>query len=187
MIEVFASINNHMLKGIMFHAQLADYFDFLNLHGLKRCQEYHFLLECSEMRGIHRYALNHINKLIMDFPVEDPQVIPTNWKNYTRMQVDNNTRKSAVKEAFEKWFEWESLTKNFYEQQFKILTENSKIAEANKVNQLICGVDQELKDVIRKMLEYKSVDYSLDYILYQQNELHEKYEEKTKNIGIDIC
>lgn len=187
MIEVFASINNHMLKGLMFHSQLADYFDFLNLHGLKRCQEYHFLLECSEMRGIHRYALNHINKLIMDSPVEDPQVIPTNWKNYTRMQVDNNTRKSAVKEAFEKWFEWESLTKNFYEQQFKILTENSKIAEANKVNQLICDVDQELKEVTRKMLEYKSVDYSLDYILYQQDELHEKYKEKTKNIGIDIC
>lgn len=63
----------------------------------------------------------------------------------------------------------------------------SKIAEANRVNQLICDVDQELKEVTRKMLEYKSVDYSLDYILYQQDELHEKYKEKTKNIGIDIC
>lgn len=33
------------------------------------------------------------------------------------------------------------------------------------------------------MLEYKAVDYDMDYILSQQNELHEYFKEKLKNLG----
>lgn len=54
-------------------------------------------------------------------------------------------------------------------------------------NELICDVDQELKYLTRKMLEYKAVDYDMDYILFQQNELHEYFKEKTKELGVSIC
>ena len=37
------------------------------------------------------------------------------------------------------------------------------------------------------MLEYKAVDYDMDYILFQQNELHEYFKEKTKELGVSIC
>lgn len=187
MIEVFKELDSRMLKGIMFHAQLTDYFDFLNLHGFKRWQEYRFLEESAELRGLHRYAINHCNRLIGESTIENPKVIPQDWVNYSRLQVDSSTRKAAVKDAFSKWYEWEKNTKEFFESKFKILTDNNKIADANKVNELICGVDQELKVLTRKLLEYKAVDYDMSYIMYQQQELHEYYKEKTKDIGIDIC
>lgn len=187
MIDIFREISGRMSKGIVLHFQLSDYFDFLNLHGFKRWQEYRFLDESTELRGLHRYAINHCNKLIGSIAMEDPRMIPSNWQSYTRLQVDNSTRKTAIREAFEKWFDWEKSTKEFYESRFKQLTENSKIAEADKINSIIINVDQELKELTRKLIEYKSVDYDLSYILYQQESMHEYYREKEKDIGVDIC
>lgn len=37
------------------------------------------------------------------------------------------------------------------------------------------------------MLEYKTVDYDMDYIIFQQDEMHDHFKEKTKELGIDIC
>lgn len=187
MIEVFNEVSARQIQGIMLHAQFTDLFDYLNLHGLKRWHEYQYFAENAELRGIHRYAINHCNRLIKELPVTSPKMIPTSWETYTRMQVDASTRKTAVKEAFEHWYDWEKSTKEFYEGVFKQLTENAKIASANKINELICDVDQELKYLTRKMLEYKAVDYDMDYILFQQNELHEYFKEKTKELGVSIC
>lgn len=177
MIEIFTTISNHMLKGLMLHAQWADMFDFLNLHGFKRQQEYQFLSESAEMRGLHRYAINHCNKLIKDDGVNVKE-IPDNWYTATRFDVDNNTRKNYVKAIFKKWHDWETETKQVYEAAFKTLSTNDKIADANKLNDLIMKVDKELKTLTREMLEYEAVDWDMDYILWKQQELHEKYKEK---------
>ena len=187
MIEVFNAISQRIIRNVMLHEEMADYFDFLNLHGFKRQQEYHFFDESADLRGIHRYAINHCNRLITDTDIPSVKAIPQGWYNYTRLQVDAGTRKQAVHDAFEKWYSWEKETKEFYEKQFKILTDNGKIANANKVNELICKVDEELKYLTREMLEYKAVDYDMDYIMFKQNEIHECYKEKQKEIGINIC
>lgn len=187
MLEVFNKVNERLLKGIKFHEQMADYFDFLNLHGLKREMEYHFFKESAKLRGLHRYVINHCNRLVNDIEIGTIKNIPSSWYSVEKLNIDNGTRRQAIKEAFEKWYEWEKSTKEFLQEQFKILTDNRKIASANKINELIQEVDKELKYLTRQMLEYKSVDYDLNYIVFQQNELHECYKEKTKNIGIDIC
>ena len=187
MIDIFNEISRRITKGVMFHAQMADYLDYLNLHGFKRWHEYQFFSESAELRGVHRYVLNHCNRLIDDGEVTATRCIPISWLNNTRLQVDTSTRKQAIKEALEKWYQWETETKEFLEKQFKKLTENSKIADANKVNELIKDVDQELKCVTRKMLEYKAVDYDMTYIMFQQDEMHEHFREKEKEIGINIC
>lgn len=188
MIEVFNEISKRMVQGLMFHEQMADYFDFLNLHGFKRWHENRYIEESCNMRGIHRYAINHCNKLVYDGEIKGTQYIPTSWYNYTRTDVDASTRKQAVKEAFEKWYSWEKETKELYEKLFKKLTDSNKIADANKVNEIIKAVDMELKQVLRKMLEYKAVDYDMAYILYQQPELHEKYEKEMEEVyKVQMC
>ena len=58
--------------------------------------------------------------------------------------------------------------KQFLEKQFKTLTDNSKIAEADRINEIILCVDNRLKLANRKMLEYKAVDYDSYYIIYDQ-------------------
>ena len=186
-LEVFEQIDNRQIQALMFHTQMADYFDFLGLNGFKRMHEYRFLKECAENRGVHRYVLNHINKLLKDNGVANPKAIPVNWYNYSRLDVDASTRKNSVRDAFIKWHEWETQTKSFLEKKFKELTENGNIACANKVNELICNSDQELKIITRKVLKYKSIDWDMTYIEMEQDELHEHYKNKTKEIGVNIC
>lgn len=186
-IEIWSKISDHQIKGIMFHAQMADLFDFLGLHGFKRQQEYHYFDESAKMRGIHRYVINHHNALIPTSRIEDPKTIPSSWTNYTRFDVDKSTRKSSISEALDKWKQWEMTTKAFYSEMFCEFTKEKCIADADKLNELIKDVDQELKGLCRKIIELKAVDYDPTYIMMCQDEMHNYYQCKTKDIGINIC
>lgn len=181
MIAIFNNISNRMLTGICFHMQMADYFDFLDLHGLKRMHENQSIKELSSYRGLHRYVINHCGKIIDDSSMSPIKYIPNSWYNSIRTNVDNSTRRQAVKESFEKWHNLEIETKQLFEKSFKELTTNGKIMDANKVNELICDVSDELKQLCRKLLEYRAVDYDMTYIMYQQGEMHEKYEKELES------
>lgn len=52
---------------------------------------------------------------------------------------------------------------------------------------LICGVDQERKGLTCELLFLRAADYDPSYIMMRQGELHEKYREEEKMIGVDIC
>ena len=94
--EIFAEISAHMIKGLMVHTQLADYYDFLGLSGYKRCHEYHALKESCEYRGINRYFINHYNRLVPENEIEDPNIIPDNWYKYRKKIYDYSTPLSNI-------------------------------------------------------------------------------------------
>jgi hypothetical protein len=171
----------------MTHEELANYFDFLDLHGYKRMHEYHYLEESASMRTVCRYFINHYSMLIPKGEVDKPDIIPTAWYTHVRTDVDASTRKKAVMTAFDKWKAWETETKRLYEDMYVEACDIKEIAAALKIKQLICDVDQELKYVERKCVELKAVDYNAEYIYQEQDYLHKEYEEKCKNIGVSIC
>lgn len=190
MIEVFNEISKRMMRNIIFYSEMADMFDFLSLHGLKRVMETRHIEEVGERRGLHRYVLNHLNKLIMDGDndIQSIKVINSSWYSYMRTDVDVSTRNTALIDAIEQWIKRETETKSFYEGQFKVLTDNSKIAEADKVNELILCSDKVLKEAVRIMLDYKAVNYDMAYVLYGQNFLHDKFEKRLKDgFKIEMC
>lgn len=185
--EIFAKINSHMIEGVMLHSQFAEYYDFLNLHGFKRCHEYHAMCEFAEHRGIVRYYVNHFGKLLPEETAKNPEVIPTSWYGYMRHDVDANTKKRAIRDGFNRWYEWEVETKKLYEKAYCDLMELGEIAAAHKIGELVECVDQELKKVCRKRIELGSTDYDLSAIYLCQPEMHEKYKKKAKHIGIKMC
>ena len=186
--EIFSNISSHQILGLMVHTQLADYYDFLGLEGYKRCHEYHALKETCNYRGISRYFINHYNKLIPEQKIEDPEMIPQSWYNYTRQDVDNGTKRSAVKTALDKWVDWEKDTKELYEQMYKELMELDEVAGACKVKELICEVDEELKKAERYQLNKMMTEYNLSDIVHEQARKHKKYKKKlAKEIGVHIC
>lgn len=185
--EIFAKINSHMIEGVMLHDQLAAYYDFLSLHGFKRCHEYHALKEFAERRGFVRYYINHYNRLLPEPEAKDPKAIPTGWHAYARQQVDGGTKQKAIKAGFERWKAWETETKEMYEKAYCELCDLGEIAAACKVKELVKAVDMELKGVDRKILELESVDYDLVAIYLCQDTEHEAYKAKEKEIGVNIC
>ena len=184
--ELFAKISAHMVKGIMFHAQMADYYDFLGLRGYKRMHEYHYFEESMMFRALHRYYINNYCKLISELVSENPHSIPENWLRYSREEVDNNTKRNAIKTAFSQWVEWENGTLKMYEKAYCELMDIDDIATALFVKNLIQKVQKELKYARRKQLDIKSIDYDMSIIVSKQTEIHDCYKEKLEHLCFDF-
>ena len=179
--EIFRELSSHITKGVMLHEQMSDYYDFLNLHGYKRCHEYHAKCEMKYLRKLHRYYINHYNRLIEEEPIQNPDAIPSSWYRYTRQEVDANTKRSAVKSGIEKWVAWEQETKTLYEKAYKDLMELGEVAAANKLSCYVHAVDKELKWAQRTHINLVTADYDIGYILGKQDYLHDWYKEKMEH------
>lgn len=185
--KIFAEISNLLITNTMRHEQFADVMDFLGFRGFKRQGEYYFLKENAELRGLHRYAINHFNKIIFDKTMTIPRLVPSSWENATRQQVDETTRRKYVKQMFTEWHNWELSAREKYQQWYKQLIAENHIDAGCKVLSLLKDNEQEIKSLERQIIEYNAVDWDMSYIMFQQEELHEHYRAKEKEIGIDIC
>lgn len=163
--EILSKIATHQIKGIMFHAQMADYFDFLNLRGFKRLHEYQYMSESAEYRKTCRFCINHCYKLCKIAQTEDPHIIPDRWYSARRSEVDTNTKRRAVVEAFEQYVLWEQNTLQLYEQCYSEL------------------VADELKYASRLRLELANTDGDIVHVYELQDALHEVYKQKTGLVG----
>lgn len=178
--EIFSELSSHMIKGLMIHDQMSDYYDFLSLRGYKRCHEYHYKTEMCSYRKLHRYFINHFGKLIEERRIDDPETIPSSWYRYNRSEVDANTKRTAVKNGIEKWVSWEKETKQLYEKAYRELMQANEEAAAIFLQHFVEYVDCELKYAERKKIELEAVDYSLAFIIGEQTKLHDKYKGKMK-------
>ena len=164
-----------MIKGIMIHDQMCDFYDFLNLHGYKRAHEYHAKCEMKAMRKLHRFFINHYDRLIEEDQIDNPDVIPSAWYRYKRQDVEPNTKRNAVKTGIEKWVAWEQETKDLYERMY---AECEEEVARQMIGCLLCDTAKELKYAKRKHLDLVAVDYSIAYIVGQQDHLHDLYRKK---------
>ena len=185
--EVFNNISKHQVEGVMLHNELADYYDFLGLMGFKRMHEYRAMCEFANMRGIHRYYINHYNMLLSGGSVPHSSAIPVAWSSFTRQAVEPDAKREAVKSGIEKWVGWERETKRMYEKCYQELCSEGEIAAACKGKELVKDSDQELKCAERLHLDLKCVDYNLCVVEPMQHSMHEEYREKTDHIGVTIC
>lgn len=182
--EVFKKIASHQIKGMMIHEQLANYYDFLGLCGYKRCHEYHFIEETLSYRSVCRYYISHHNKFIEEEQIENPNVIPSSWYKYTRQDVDNNTKRNAVKEGLDIWLKWEKETKSLYEMLYKEVINLDYISDSCKIKELINSVNEELKKIEKYSLNKKAIDYNLNTIISEQDKKHKKYIKKINKLFI---
>ena len=186
--EIFKDLSKHMIKGLMVHEQMANYYDFLGLGGYKRCHEYHYMKETCSYRSLCRYYINHFNKLIPDSEIENPKIIPDSWYNYTRQDVDPSTKKNAVKNGLVTWYEWERDTKILYEKMYKELMNIGEVAAASKVHCFLMDTDDELKKVERYMLDKMATNYDINGIIAEQKNKHTKYKKKMeRELKVSIC
>ena len=183
--EIFANLNKHAIEGLMFHAQLADYYDFLGLKGFHKCHEYHYHCENCNFRKLNNYYIHHHGKLIEEMRAEDPQIIPQAWFGHKRSEVSIATKKGAIQVGIEKWVGWERKTKKLYESMYNELIQLGEIASAMMVEELIKDVDKELADAEQKWIERSSIDYNVNDIMLEQENIEKKYKKKLKEI--ELC
>lgn len=185
--ETFSKISSHLIEGMMLHDKMADYYDFIGLMGFKRIHEYRFLKDAAELRGVHRYFINHFNMLVPDKAVSQDWSIPMSWMEHVREDVGTETKRNAVISGMEKWKLWEHDTKRLYEQCYVELCDINEVAAACKVKELVSDADMTSKCADRLYIKLKGMDYDMPTIYILQDEIHSEYDEKTKGIGVNIC
>ena len=166
--EIFAKITTHQVEGMMIHSLFADYYEFLGLPSYSQCHTDRFLEESRAYKHTCRYFIRHYNKLPVESRIDPPNVIPSDWYNYTRQDVDVSTKRSAVKVGLERWVSWERSTKCLYQNMYKELLDLGEIAACGMVMELIRDVDSELQDAEQYHLNKKSLDYSIVNIVEEQ-------------------
>lgn len=181
--EIFSYMISRQVHALMFHEQMANYFDFLGLHGFKRMHEYQYLCESVAFRKMQRFYINHHNELLEVGNVGDPEAVPQEWMKHKRSDVTPQIKKRSVKEAFEEYREWESSSERCLSKCAKALYEKGELMDHAYVMDMIEDVCCELKRIDRLMLKLSGVDYDMNYIEEIQDKLHEKYKKKTHHVG----
>ena len=179
--DVFNSLSTHMIKGMMIHEQLANYYQFLGLHGYKRCHDYHFIHESKCFRKLNRYFIDHQYALIKENSIEDPKIIPDSWFQHETTDLDENDITEGVKSGIQKWVMWEKETKLLYSNMYLELVRNGCVSGAEFVSKhLLKDVDHELKKASREWIKLTSANFDILFILGEQKSIHDKYKKKMK-------
>lgn len=180
--SIFSEINARMIAALMFHDQMADYFDFLGMKGYKRLHEYQYFAESLERKKLNQYYIGHHNKLIPDIYTGLVTMIPENWQTANRINVGKSTKQKGVEDGFNQYHEWESETKSLYEHYSMKLREMGAVADAIMVEKLVEDVDGELKKLERIIVDLISSGYDMVYITESQQCIHDKYKAKMREI-----
>lgn len=178
--EIFSNISTHAAKGLLIHRHMSWLYGFLNLRGYQKCQEYHYYEENCNYMELHNFFITHYNKMIHENAIEESDIIPNNWYKYTKMEVDANNKRSAIKDLMKKWVEWEEETKVFLERNYKELYGLGEIDAAIKIAELITEVGNELAAARETQINLESMGYDIVYIIDQQDKLYKHYCNKIK-------
>lgn len=173
--EVYSAICSRQVVALMFHDEMADFFDFLGLYGFKQMHECQYCKESDERRHLKNYYMKHHHRILMQEDVEPEEVIPSDWNKYTRMDVTVPVRKQAVQRAMEQYRAWEAETKALYERCAYYLFSWHMIADFNMVNELVEDVSCELKRIEKLCIQLKSMDYDAGYVQSIQEQYYHKY------------
>lgn len=180
--SIFSEINARMIAALMFHDQMADYFDFMGMKGYKRLHEYQYFSESMERKKVNQYYINHHNKLIPNTYSGQVEVIPENWQTANRISVGKSTKQKGIEDGFNQYHEWEAETKSLYEHYASKLRETGSVADAIMVEKLVEDVDNELKKLERIIVDLISSGYDMVYITESQQSIHDKYKAKMSEI-----
>ena len=113
--EIYNEINSRQIAALMFHRQMADYFDFLGLKGYKRLHQHQYICESKENLKVSHYYINHHGKLLSDSFSGEVKMIPAAWLTANRISVGRSTKQKAVEDGFNAYHAWEAETKAVYE------------------------------------------------------------------------
>ena len=159
--DVFARVKARMLEGMVFHDEMARYYDFLGFYDMGETHRCRYHEETEGYIKLCDYYLHHHNRLIPQTPMERPDVIPDSWYMYARQDVDTGTKKSSVRNGMKKWVEWESGTKDLLEDMAGELLNSGEIADAVFLTRYITDVGKELKEANREHIRLESIGYDI--------------------------
>ena len=164
-MECFKKIAAHMLKGLMYHRDMEDYFRFLGYEELANEQRMHYLDESNNFACLHKQYMQETG-CFLDFEIPKYEsVIPENWYNYKTTDVDNGTRQKSLKNIFEIWKNWEIETISLYEESIHHFRNTGNDHCAFILERYLKDTSAELKSIKSLWTEFEINDWNPSNIL----------------------
>ena len=167
--EIFSELSAHMVKGIMVHSQMADYYRFLGLTSYADCHEKRFKKESQEWRKLCKYYIKHYDRLIEETRIDNPNIIPSEWYKVKRWDVDINTMRKAVEKGLDMWVLWETGAKKLYSDTYRRLMDMGEVATASFIDKILCETDDELAMAKSYVQKKRMVNYDAGHIVEENN------------------
>ena len=114
--QIYKTLSQRMLSGIMLHSDMVDYYKFLSLDGYAKFHEYRMIDESKAYRKLRKKYLCVYDKLIHDVEFPKEQTIPDGWYAHVRQDVNIATIKEAIGDGLSTWIDHETETKKIYEE-----------------------------------------------------------------------
>ena len=172
--EIFSSIANHMRVGLLFHNELINIYNFLNLDGYRKEQQQQYFQESHNYLNLKAFYLNQYGKMIVENETfERPKLIPDNWYRYQKKDVDTSTKRSAIRDLFQEWIKWEEKTKKLLNDCYLQLIELREVFSALKVKELLQDVCKELNRARKQQIDLETIGYDIVHIIDIQNKMTE--------------
>lgn len=178
--DVFIELGSHMVEGLMIHEQLMSCYLFLGLEGYAKCHEYRYLDESKAYIRLQRYYSDHHRGILNPGKIDPPDIIPESWINNKKENMDLETRRKAVKAAYEEWIRWETSTKELYNRAYHELLDIGETASALFVGKYVKDVDAELADAMNDKLHKEAIAYDMVSIVEEQESLRKFYKKKIR-------
>lgn len=187
--EISSIIAQRLLQGSMHHQSFAKYYSFLGLQGYRLFHEYQYYCESMNYLNFSFYFLQHYDRFIPKFSIESLSnftVIPDNWYDYSRIDMDVNTRRNAVKNGLQKYLHWQKETKKVFEDMYGQYMNISQITLGLKLKDYLQDVDKEIKKAELCLLEISSTDYDMPTVVSKQEQLKKVYGKKLAHLRKDL-
>ena len=178
--QIYKTLSQRMLSGIMLHSDMVDYYKFLSLDGYAKFHEYRMIDESKAYRKLRKNYLHNYDKLIKDVELPRDSVIPDGWYAHVRQDVNVATLKEAIGDGLSAWIDHETETKKVYEEMSTELRSIGEIESAIYVEGLVYDVSRELAKAKKYQLIKKHIEYDIPTIMEEQKCLCEKYKDKIK-------
>ena len=171
--EIFSTLLAHMRKGLMIHDQISTQFAFLNLPAYQKEHRKHLYEETRNYRRLYDFYISNYEKLVPEGLIETPNLIPSNWYNHERIDVDTNTKRTAIRNIIKSWVDWETETKTLLETSYKSLYGLGEIRAAIEIGKYIEEVSAELQGAHEKYISLESIGYDMVTIEDEQKKYNE--------------
>jgi len=174
-IEILTKISERLIKATMMHSNFTDLMKYLGFTGLSKTQEYQYTDENYEMVCVNRYAVEHLGKMVKVGKVSSKSYIPTEFADLDRASVNEYDKSDVIRYFIETWITWETQTKEIYSNYCTELNANHDVATELFVEELVKGVDDELKRASEIGITFRDFNYNLSTLAILDRNYYNEY------------
>jgi hypothetical protein len=160
--EALLQIIQRQTEGLMYHDEMTDYYAFLNLGVLKKL---HRKQTEEELEALRKAKCDYISTfgMIPFYTANDPKAIPSDWRNKTNAEVDEQSLKLLIQSSLLGYVSWEEDTCDIYKTSAQAFKENMNSPLYRKACDMIEEVQKEICKVNQLLLDAASYDYCPSY------------------------